>query len=81
MPAKADVAGAVQGFPVEAAATNMWSAGVMLVLTATHHSPFRADGSPRAIEKLHKSWVRVLIHLPIPSLLIPSILLTHVCSA
>lgn len=64
VPFSADVARAVQGFPVDAAASNMWSAGAMLVLTATHHSPFRADGSPRAIEKLHKSWARILISLP-----------------
>ena len=29
----------------------------MLVLTATHQPPFFTDGSPHAIDKLHKSWV------------------------
>lgn len=49
-----------QGFPVSAAATNMWAAGVMLVLIATHQPPFFTDGTPNAITKLHKSWVRIL---------------------
>lgn len=40
----------------------MWAAGVMLVLVATHQPPFFTDGTPNAITKLHKSWVRKFMY-------------------
>lgn len=53
--------GADSGYPITAAAADVWSAGVLLFTIAAKLPPFTsAEGSLRDLTKQHKSWVSLV---------------------